>query len=326
MATYSKFVADIGGTHARFALVDDERKERRASLVEVKVFNCADFPNAAATVIAYQNYIGGELPPMACIAAAGPVSNGEVRFTNLSWHLSTTELQETLHLKELEILNDFTAVAYSIADLTPEELRPLYAPPVAPITADGVSVIIGAGTGLGVAALIKTEDRQSIVQSEGGHARFAPADTVESELLNYLRHEHEHVSMEMLLSGPGIRLLHRALGVIYSSPVDHALSSEDITSRAVGGIDKHCVQTVRLYSRILASFCSDLVATFHARSGVYLVGQVFRSIEPFLQTESFRQRYVAAGPMSALMMDTPVNLVLVEYPGLQGAAARARTF
>lgn len=320
MATYSKFVADIGGTHARFALVDEHTDSQRASLVEVKVFKCADFSGPAETVIAYQNYLGGKLPAHACIAAAGPIDDGVVSFTNLNWRLSASELQKTLKLKKLELLNDFTAVAYSVLDLTAQDKRTLHE---GEQKSDGTRVVLGAGTGLGMAALVQASGKQRIiVDSEGGHLRFAPGDHEEMTVLNHLLRDDDFVSMEMLLSGAGIVRLHRTLARINGVQVEQ-LQAQQITQMAHAHTDTHCVDTVRLYIKILAGFCTQLALLFKARGGIYLTGDIFRSLESALTTSAFVDQYLCAGAMTELVATTPVYLVLVDDPGLQGAAVRA---
>ncbi len=313
---YSRFVADIGGTHARFALVDNSSSSLQRSLVEIKVFNCADFAGPAETVIAYQNYLGHSLPDRACIAAAGPVNAGEVYFTNLDWRMSAQELRKELHLKQLEIVNDFTAVAHAVSKLSEKDTRVIHR---GVGSEDGLKVVVGAGTGLGVAALSTVDGDTRVIDSEGGHTRYAPAGPQERELLKVLSRDHDFVSAEMLLAGPGIRSIHKALCQINGDKVQ-PMSAEEITSHARNGTRPDCVHTVRLYARILASFCTNLAVTFGARGGIYLVGEIFRSLEPFLTDANFEDRFIEAGAMTQLAVDTPVSLVLVEDPGLYGAA------
>ncbi|MEM7081709.1 MAG: glucokinase [Pseudomonadota bacterium] len=312
---YSRFVADIGGTHARFALVAESPESGRGALVDIKVFKCADFDGPAETVIAYRNYLGRNLPDRACIAAAGPVDDGTVQFTNLNWTLSAQELQKTLNLKKLEIVNDFTAVAHAITQLSADETRVLH---------EGVrtgvrKVVVGAGTGLGVAAMTEVEGEPHIIDSEGGHARFAPASRRERELLKVLSRRHDFVSMEMLLAGPGIPLIHQALSQMNGRPYS-PMTAEAITSQAREGAQADCEETIELYLHILAAYCTNLAITFCARGGLYLSGNILRSIEPLFSQERFVNRFLNAGAMSDLVAQTPVSLVLVKDPGLYGAA------
>ncbi len=312
---YSRFVADIGGTHARFALVDNSGSRQR-SLVDVKVFNCADFDGPAETLIAYQEYLGHSLPDRACIAAAGPVNAGEVYFTNLDWRMSAKELRKELDIKQVEIVNDFTAVAHAVSKLSDKDIRIVHQ---GTRQREGRQVVVGAGTGLGVAALSNIDGQVSVIDSEGGHTRFAPADDEERELLKYLSRTQDFVSVEKLLAGPGIRSIHSALCQINGTTAKD-LTAEEITSHARSGAHPDCVRTVQVYTRILASFCTNLALTFNARGGIYLVGEIFRSIEPFLTDPDFERRFIDAGAMVQMVNDTAVSLVLVEDPGLYGAA------
>ncbi|NNF15904.1 MAG: glucokinase [Gammaproteobacteria bacterium] len=319
MSSYSKFVADIGGTHARFALVDDDISHEN-SLVEMKVFKCADFAGPAETVIAYQEHLGGRLPARACIAAAGPLDDGVVRFTNLDWRLSARELQDALHLEQLELLNDFAAVAYSVTALRDGDLHILHSgqPPT-----EGARTVLGAGTGLGVAALVNTIDQHTVMTSEAGHVRFAAANAEQSAVLDYLLREHDYVSMEMLLAGPGIPRLYHALAAVNGLPAE-PLDAKVITQLALATTDLNCINTMALYTQILAGFCAQLAMTFHARGGVYLVGDIFRAMQPLLSSGEFVNDYLSAGPMAGLVEATPLSIVLTADPGLQGAAVRVK--
>lgn len=316
---YSRFVADIGGTHARFALVDKSCAASQSSLVEIKVFKCADFAGPAETFIAYQNYLGHSLPERACIAAAGPVSGGEVSFTNLDWRISADDLRDELNLKKLEIVNDFTAVAHAVSKLSAADVHALHRGRAIP---GGRKVVLGAGTGLGVAALNTVDGVVHIIDSEGGHARFAAGTAQERELLRVLSRTRDYVSMEMLLAGPGIPMIHEAMCAI-NGQAYQPMTAEEITSHARNKTEASCEQTMSLYLQVLASFCSDLALTFGARGGVYLVGDVLRSLEPLLTSDIFLERYLNAGVMSGYVEQAPLSLVLVQDPGLRGAAVCA---
>ncbi|MFK8032431.1 MAG: glucokinase [Gammaproteobacteria bacterium] len=314
-SVYSRFVADIGGTHARFALVENSNP-RSSELVEIKVFKCADFSGPAETFLAYQSYLGHSLPERACIAAAGPVSDGEVSFTNLDWRISAAGLCDELKLKQLEIVNDFTAVAYAVSKLSADDRRVIHS---GSANARGLKVVLGAGTGLGVAALDEIGGQTHVIDSEAGHTRFAPASEQERQLLKVLSRSHDFVSMEMLLAGPGIPFIHEALCKVNGTTFQ-PMRAEEITSHARNGTNASCEHTMQIYLQILATFCSNLAVTFGARGGVYMVGDVLRSIEPLMVRGDFLECYLNAGSMSKLVDNTPLSLVLVQDPGLQGAA------
>lgn len=315
-SAYSRLVADIGGTHARFALVDNSPAADQRGLVEVKVFKCADFDGPAETFIAYQNYLGHSLPERACVAAAGPVSGNEVSFTNLNWHLSAKDLRKELNLKKLQIVNDFTAVAHAVSALHPQDVKTLYAAETRP---GGRQVVLGAGTGLGVAALNYVDGAVHVIDSEAGHSRFSPANAEQRELLRNISRGEDYVSMEMLLAGPGIPRIHEAVCAIHGL-LFQPMSAEEITSHARNETDASCQITMELYVQVLAGFCSNLALTFGARGGLYLAGDVLRALEPLLLHKSFIKRYLDAGIMSEYVEQTPLSLVLVQDPGLRGAA------
>src|SRR5512140_1619061 len=142
---YSGLVGDVGGTHARFALIDGEGRVRN-----LHVYEAADYGSLNEIVADFlKRTLGPRHPPRAVIACAGPVLDGEIEFTNLAWQVSEGELLAQFDFEAVRLINDFAAQALACPLLVGDSLRPLG--PVLRGGADGPMVILGAGTGFGVA-------------------------------------------------------------------------------------------------------------------------------------------------------------------------------
>jgi glucokinase len=203
-------VADIGGTHARFAYAQ-AYADRPGHAMTLKV---AEFDTPLSAAQRYLTQLSETLgqqyqaPRQAAFAVAASVLGDTVSFTNSHWKFSCAELQQSLELERFFALNDFEALAYALPQLSPSQVR---------VWGDhslnrtGNLAVLGPGTGLGVAALVKTRAGWQALPAEGGHASLAPNDDFESEVLRLLRKVYGHVSAERLLSGLGLPLLHQSI-------------------------------------------------------------------------------------------------------------------
>jgi len=195
---------DIGGTKTNLALYVYEDHER---LVAKKV---AAYPSKDHATLAeiVREFLAGDLSNVrqACFGVAGPVKNGVVQVTNLPWIVDAAALQAELNFQQVSLLNDLEANAYGINTLHPHELLSLN--PLADLRQVGNRALIAAGTGLGEAGMLWDGISHRPFASEGGHASFAPNDSIGDELLVSLRREHGHVSWERVLSGMGMKNLY----------------------------------------------------------------------------------------------------------------------
>ncbi|MEM6454220.1 MAG: glucokinase [Acidobacteriota bacterium] len=331
-------VADIGGTNARFALTDDD-----GALQHVHVLRCAMYPTLVDAVHAY---LQRALPPRtdanaddriwprrAALAVATPVVADHVDMTNHVWSFSIAATRRALGLDALTVVNDFTAQALSLLALGADDLRPLYAPsgpssgddPAA--TAGGQSApvaappraILGAGTGLGVSALISAgDDRYTALETEGGHRSMAPANEREWAIHQHLFARYGHVSCERLLSGPGLLHLLEAICAI-DGVAPAADDPPEIVERAADGTCPRCAETVRVFSGQLGSVAGDLALTLGARGGVYVAGGIVPKMGATFDTAAFRARFLSKGRFRDYVARIPVHLVIHEQPGLLGA-------
>ena len=310
-------VGDIGGTNARFAVA--HLGGSRPTLCDPMQFACADFETAAAAIDGYLDAASVPRPRRACIAVAGPVEASAVQATNSGWRLSEAELLAE-GFAVARVLNDFGALAYAAPAFLPDDLAVL-GPPL-PAPAAGTVAIVGAGTGFGVAALARDGDASIPMSTEGGHIAFAPTDDIEVSILALLGGRFGRVSVERILSGPGLADLHWALGQIGGG--DHPpLSASDIVAQGLADADSACAETLRRFCAIYGAVAGDIALALGARGGVYLGGGIAPRILAVLADGGFRRRFEAKGRFSTFMAAIPTQVILHPYAALLGAAVAA---
>lgn len=306
-------VADIGGTHARFALVDTDRME----LSHAKTVTTDDFGGILEATSEYLSHLPKSLPTRACIAVACPARGDQISLTNNHWSFSVEWLRRSLNMRALTVVNDFKALAAGVLVLDADEyvqIGPGRARGARPMT------VIGAGTGLGVATVVREGDRPIILDGEAGHIGFAPRDRREIRILEILTEQYGRVSMERLLSGDGIVNLYRALSVIEGQAAENHAAA-DIVDRARRGACPLSRATVDLFSSLLGSFAGDLALTMGSEGGVYIGGGIVPRLGSLFRTERFRASFEAKGRLSYLLRDIPSFLITSQQAALWGAAA-----
>lgn len=311
-------IADIGGTNARFALA--EPGAAGTALRSERIYRAADFPHLEDALAAFISEAGlASAPEAAALAVASPVRGDRIELTNRAWSFSCSELRERFGFRRLRVLNDFAAVAHALPFLGPGDLRRIGAPQTEGRETEGVLAVIGPGTGLGVAALAHTAAGPRVIDSEGGHMSFAPADKVETAILRILQARFGHVSFERLLSGPGLVNLHRALAEIENVDWDGPDDPADIVRRGVAGADRHCAATLQRYCAILGGFAGDAALMFGARH-LFVGGGIVPRFADYLAQSEFRARFEAKGRFAGLLRSVPADVIVRSQPGLLGAA------
>lgn len=318
-------LADVGGTNARFALTDADPcvVAPAISLRDVASFPVASFDqfeDVIAFYLAARGLRGDELQG-ACLAVASPVGVGEIRFTNSPWRFSRTGVMARFGLRRLDIVNDFEALAWQVPHSRMSDLHVCRAGiehPAAP------RVVLGPGTGLGVAGLVAVPSSSGLQQwrpvpGEGGHVAFAPTDDFEIELLKYLQGIHGRVSIERIVSGPGLAALHRFVLLRHGGSAEDA-SPEVISQRASVGSDRVAQETVRRFLAILGGFAGDVALTFGAIGGVYLGGGILPRLEPLMANSEFYARFNDKGRYARWVAEIPIRLIVDDHAALRGAA------
>ena len=313
-----KLVAvDIGGTHARFALVD-AANGAVVTLGEPVTLKTAEFASFQTAWEEFARIAGGALPRAAAIAIAGPVNGDVIKLTNNPWIVRPALIGEKLGVDRHVLVNDFEAVAHAVAQARPEHFVTLCGPEQ-PLPANGTISVIGPGTGLGVAHVWRGDGRYHVQATEGGHIDFAPLDTIEDAILARLRQRYRRVSVERVVSGPGLIEIYETLAAIEGRAiVQHddarlwALGTSGEDSLAAAAVDRFCLS--------LGSVAGD-IALVQGGAGVVIAGGLGLRIEDSLIRSGFAERFRAKGRFEALMAALPVKLITHPQPGLFGAAA-----
>lgn len=308
--------SDIGGTHARFALatVDGGRVLDVSEPVTLKTAEHGSFQSAREE---FGRRTGEPLPRELAIAFAGPIGGELLKLTNNSWQIRPASLPEELAVDRLTIVNDFGAVGHAVASLESSCFSHVCGP-TEDLPKAGVISILGPGTGLGVAAILRIDGAHHVIATEGGHIDFAPLDSLEDRLLQELRDTYGRVSVERLLSGPGLVNLYRALGTIEA----RALAIHDerqLWAGALEGTDGLAAAALDRFCMILGAVAGDL-ALAQGAGAVVIGGGLGLRLAEHLPRSGFRDRFVAKGRYERLMTDMPVKLLRHPQPGLVGAA------
>lgn len=306
-------VGDIGGTNARFALVDFDGADPR--LIEPTSYKGEDYGTAEDAIEHYLAKMGLKHPEQAVVAVAGPIEHGAVHFTNSDWKLSEDSLRRAGGFRTAKLINDFTAQALAAPRLAPKDLRQ-----IGPLqtSGEGDLAIIGPGTGFGAAGMVRRHGVETPLTTEGGHIAFAPFDDTEIEILRVLIKRFGRCSIERILSGPGIEDLHVILGEIEGRKVDE-LAAKEITEHAVAG-DACCKVTIERFCAILGSAAGDLALALGARGGVFIAGGIAPRIIDLIEHSAFRTRFEAKGRLGDYTKAIPTHVVMNPHTALIGAA------
>lgn len=312
-----RLLADVGGTNARFAL-----ETAPGRITAIDVLACADYPTLAAALVAY---LGS--PTVAesgvtgirngAIAIANPVTGDMVRMTNHHWAFSIEALRREVNFDTLVVVNDFTALASSLPQLSASQKHQVGGGAGVPGTPLG---LIGAGTGLGVSGLIPGKDGWTALLSEGGHVTFSPANPTEVAILQFAWKEFEHVSAERLMSGAGIELIYRALAGLGDLPAEK-LSAAEISRRALAGECALCDDVIEAFCCMLGTIAGNLAVTLGAQGGVYIGGGIVPKLGPRFDRSGFRARFEAKGRFNKYLSEVPIWVITAEYPAFVGVSA-----
>ncbi|MEO6198809.1 MAG: glucokinase [Sphingomicrobium sp.] len=310
-------VCDIGGTHARFALAGIA-VGRVATLSEPVVLETAEFASFQSAWQEFGRRLGHRPPSELGMSFAGPVGSDVLKLTNNPWVIRPALMDERLGVTNFRIVNDFGAVGYAVAALDDDGFQHLCGP-TRPLPRDGVTTIIGPGTGLGVAQLLRTPSGDHIIETEGGHVDFAPLDAIEDKILDFLRQSHRRVSVERIVAGSGLANIYRALSAIEDRPVRH---DDDVAlwGAALEGSDPLAVVALDRLFLSLGAVAGDL-ALAHGAKAVVIAGGLGHRLSDRFATSGFADRFIAKGRFERRMEAIPVKLITHPQPGLYGAAA-----
>jgi len=305
--------ADIGGTHARFAIAA-LAPGKRPELGEARRYRIADFEGLASAWRAFARDAGEPLPGAAAIAVAAPVDGDILRFINSRWTIDRRRIGGQLGVERLTLLNDFGAVAHAVSVLQADELAYI-AGPQGPLPEEGVTTVLGPGTGLGVAMLVRRGGDIQAIETEGSHIGFAPLSEEEQRIADDLRARYGRASIERVVSGPGLYDLYRACGGAAFEVGD----ASALWGAAIEGKDPVAGEALDQFVKAFGSAAGDL-ALAHGANAVAISSGLSLRLADKLKSALFAGRFIAKGRYRARMQGIRVRLVTHEEPGLLGAA------
>lgn len=309
-------LADVGGTNARFAVVAPGDRT-----FAVKSLRGDEYPSLFDAAEAFLAELPGcERPTAGAFAVASPVRGDRVAMTNRAWTFSISQLQRRLGFERLDVVNDFVAAALSVPHLEPDDLVQIG--PTGPITDRKVLGVLGPGTGLGVAGLVRAAGAWVPLATEGGHATMPPFDDRESEILAVLRRELGHVSAERLLSGHGLTNIHFALGKM-EGQASERLEPEAITAGALAGTDARMVEAVEVFCLMFGTVASNVALTLGARGGIYIAGGIVPRLGRLFETSAFRERFEDKGRFRDYLAAIPTFVITHDAPAFIGLRSLA---
>jgi glucokinase len=306
--------ADIGGTHARFALAEVE-EGRVLGLGEALRLRTGDYPGLAEAWQAFAEHLGRPLPNSAALAFAYPVENDLPELTNMPWTIDARTLPDALGIDRYVIINDFAAIGHAAATLDDSQLLHIAGPNVA-LPASGVISIVGPGTGLGVGLVVRQDGHTHVIASEGGNVDFSPHDDLDDRLMAVLRERYGHVSAERVVSGPGLRDIYSVIADAAAPYVD----DRDLWQAALKGSDPTAAAALDRFCLCLGAFAGN-IALAHGANALVLAGGLGLRLREHLRRSGFAERLIDKGEYRSILEQLPVKLIVHPEPGLYGAAA-----
>jgi len=307
--------ADIGGTSTRLLLC--VRDGQRWLMQRELVLASQDYPTFESALA--QFLLPGDTVEAACLAIAGPVVQQRCAVTHLPWVMDAAALQAHYGFPVV-LINDFVAMAHGLPVLTSQDLLTLQA---GEPQSGGVQLLVGAGTGLGIATRVACDSQVHVVQSEGGHADFAPHGDLQLALVADLQARFGTVSMETVVSGKGLENIYRHCNGFSDSAM--AMSAADISIAAQHG-DVRAMAAMKLFVQCYGSAVGNLALVNLPLGGVYISGGVAAKNADFFCDGGFTAAFCDKPFMRTLLEKVPVHLVLNEKLGLLGAAEYGATF
>ena len=313
---------DIGGTKTNLGLF--EIADGALTLHKQQSFPSGRFPGLDSIVDDFMSAAHQPSVTGACFGVAGPVIDDSSVTPNLAWVVEASSLATRLNLGSVELINDLEAAAHGIAELKPEEFAVLNNgnPEI------GNAALIAAGTGLGFASLFWDGERHVPSASEGGHIDFAPRGQLEMSLLAHLFDKRDHVSVERVLSGPGLFSIYdflRSTGYHPESPViaqrfKESDPSSVVANAALAGECELCEKALDMFAGIYGAVAGNLALLLKATAGVYVGGGIAPKIIKKLKDGTFMKAFTAKGRLTSLLEAIPVRVILNDKAALLGAA------
>jgi glucokinase len=304
-------LADIGGTNARFALLN------RGEIGPIERIKAAEHQDSIEAIAAFlrPHLAGGEIGA-AVLGAAGTVENNHCQVTNSGWTLDGGALETAFGFKAVRLLNDFEALAWSLQHLQAADLYPIGG---GRAVAGAPMLVIGPGTGFGAACLVSRDGSAVAIAAEAGHATLPGTSPRDDAVIDHLRGQFGHVSVERALSGPGLENLYAALAAVDRVSVPRR-DATAITRAALDGSCGVSRAALDMFCAMLGTVAGNLALTFCARGGVFIAGGIVPRFVDDVARSKFRERFEAKGRYRPYLEGIPTNIILrpdATFIGLQ---------
>ena len=316
-ATEAFLAADVGGTHARVALVRrSQRDDGGLEVLAYRKFACKEFPSLSEVLKVFLAH-DARIPVRHCVlACAGQLMDDEILHDNLAWPIRLSLLRDALAFDEVAALNDFEAFAYALDDPLARAGRLLCGPDTREA---GPVLVIGPGTGLGAAVRLPGAAGGSVLTTESGQMDFAPHTIREREILACIAPQGGYVAYERITSGPGLLLLYTTLcGLRGIAP--RLATPEAVTAAALADGDVQAAEAVEIFCATLGSFAGGLAMAFMPTGGVYLGGGFLHSIFALLERSAFVERFLHGRSVRSFLSRVPVRVMEHGRHAVLGAA------
>lgn len=304
-------IGDIGGTHARFAISDVDEM----SIAHFAVFEMSMFSSLQDAIRHYLESIP-QRPAIAGFSLAAPVDGDEIAMTYVPWRFTRGEIAEACGAEHVHFVNDIEALALSLPWLNEHDLVKLGG---GEPDDEAPKVVLACGSGFGIAGLVRHRDIWIPVSGPAGLAAIGATSERELAIMQAAADESGYVPIWAILSGRGMRTIHRALAGLAGRP-SQEMSATDIVHAAVKEEDVFAIETIECFADLLARTAGDTALRFGARGGVYLAGGIPQKILPFLKSDAFRAAFGNKGKASNYLASTPLHAVVANDAGLKGAA------
>jgi len=312
-ASNPRLLGDIGGTNARFALVQGDG----SPITQEVTLPTGQFPDLAAAARAYLQQVGQPGVRQACIAIANPIDGDVLKMTNNHWQFSIEATRQALQLDSLLMLNDWEAMAMAAPALGGSDLVQIGS---GEAVADAPKGLIGPGTGLGVSSLVRSRRGEWVpIAGEGGHVSLSPTCPREADILRVMWRTYPHVSAERAISGMGLENLYRAICELNGTEAEPLVAAQ-VTERALATRDVACEEALACMCRLLGNAAANLAVTLGARGGIYIGGGVIGRLGDYFAQSGFRAAFEAKGRFTDYMKRIPTYLIRAEQPALIGCA------
>lgn len=306
-------VADIGGTNTRVALSDGTRVLEST----IKRFRNAENDGLDTVLRAYVDSDGYAAPRAVCVDVAGPVRDGRARLTNLDWDISTESIAAATGAPRVAVLNDLQAMGYALEQIAAEDLATVRKG--SPGGPDATKLVVNIGTGFNATPVFKTGTGWLVATSESGHANMPVRSEADFRLCRYVEQHHGFAAVDDILSGRGVTRIYSWLS--HEAGEERSPTSAEIIENCRTAADPLAVETVRVFTRLLAMVTGNLALVQLPFGGIYLVGGLAPAILPFMDAFGFDEAFCDKGRFSGFMTSFPIHVVQDDYAALKGAAA-----